>query len=545
MRTSELYKCGLEDIWRRETGHLSPVGFVRKIGGSEDVIKRLKLYGRLDGHRGCVNTVHFSPSGDLLISGSDDTEIVIWDWAAKSRKLSYSSGHKSNVFQARVMPFTDDRSIVTCAADGQVRHGEILESGQVSTKKLAKHRGRAHKLAIEPGSPRTFFSCGEDGAVQHFDLREEKATKLFSCNAFPGVKHRRIKNIVGLNTIAINPKNPHYFSVGGFDEYARVYDVRKVATDDGRDVEPVNWFSPVHLMGKNKVHITCVAFSQQDELLVSYSDELIYLFDKDMGMGSDPVAWQSEHKDSSTSETVQGSKPQVYVGHRNARTVKGVNFFGPNTEYVVSGSDCGRIFIWRKTDGKLVSMFPGDREVVNCLEPHPFITTLATSGIERYVKIWTPTAEEVKPLPANANAIMEKNRRGREDGPGSMGFEGSVIMHVMRFQSRDGDRDRNIERLHMYRTDVELDDSGYGDDDNLDSGDSDDGVASRECILQVTNDYVSGDTERDCMGDTQRLKRERNVPCEAREQEVLDAGVWSARASSAGVCEASFVFLFP
>jgi len=37
--------------------------------------------------------------------------------------------------------------------------------------------------------------------------------------------------------------------------------------------------------------------------------------------------------------------PHVYKGHRNAQIVKGVNFFGPNTEYVVSGSDCGRIFI--------------------------------------------------------------------------------------------------------------------------------------------------------------------------------------------------------
>ncbi|KAL2622581.1 hypothetical protein R1flu_002786 [Riccia fluitans] len=485
MRTSELYRCGVEEIWQRETGHLQPAGFARRIGGCEDLIKRLKLHAKLDGHRGCVNTVHFNPTGDLLISGSDDTEVVIWDWAANSRKLSYSSGHKSNVFQARMMPFTDDRSIVTCAADGQVRHGEILESGQVKTKKLTKHGGRAHKLAIEPGSPRTFFSCGEDGVVQHFDLREERASKLFSCNAFPSVKHRGFKSIVGLNSIAINPRNPHYFSVGGFDEYARVYDIRKVASDDGADVEPVNWFSPAHLMGKNRVHITCVAFSQQDELLVSYSDELIYLFDKEMGMGSDPVAWQNEHRDSSSSVIIQDPKPQVYVGHRNARTVKGVNFFGPNTEYVVSGSDCGRVFIWKKTDGKLVSMFPGDREVVNCLEPHPFVTVLATSGIERYVKVWTPTADDVKSLPANANAIMEKNRREREDGPTSVSFEPSIIMRVMRLQSREADRERNIERLHMYRTEVELDDTGYGDD-NLESGDSDEDdsrVGSRECII--------------------------------------------------------------
>ncbi|XP_023754037.1 uncharacterized protein LOC111902439 isoform X4 [Lactuca sativa] len=31
-----------------------------------------------------------------------------------------AAGHVDNIFQARIMPFTDDRTIVTSAADGQV-----------------------------------------------------------------------------------------------------------------------------------------------------------------------------------------------------------------------------------------------------------------------------------------------------------------------------------------------------------------------------------------------------------------------------------------
>jgi len=49
----------------------------------------------------------------------------------------------------------------------QVRFAQISESGKVSTKRLGTHRGRVHKLAIEPGSPHIFYSCGEDGLVQH------------------------------------------------------------------------------------------------------------------------------------------------------------------------------------------------------------------------------------------------------------------------------------------------------------------------------------------------------------------------------------------
>lgn len=40
----------------------------------------------------------------------------------------------------------------------------------METKLLTKHHGRAHKLAIEPGSPHIFYTCGEDGSVQHVSL---------------------------------------------------------------------------------------------------------------------------------------------------------------------------------------------------------------------------------------------------------------------------------------------------------------------------------------------------------------------------------------
>lgn len=83
---------------------------------------RLDLYRKLAKHRGCVNTVSFNAGGDILVSGSDDKRVVLWDWETGHKKLSFHSGHTNNVFQAKIMPYTDDRSIVTCAADGQVFH---------------------------------------------------------------------------------------------------------------------------------------------------------------------------------------------------------------------------------------------------------------------------------------------------------------------------------------------------------------------------------------------------------------------------------------
>lgn len=41
----------------------------------------------------------------------------------------------------------------------------------------------------------------------------------------------------------------------------------------------------------------------------------------------------------------------------------------------------------------LLSLFSFLPDQVNCLEPHPHLPVLATSGLDHDVKIWAPTAE--------------------------------------------------------------------------------------------------------------------------------------------------------
>lgn len=83
---------------------------------------------------------------------------------------------------------------------------------------------------------------------------------------------------------------------------------------------------------------------------------------------------------------------QKYSGHRNARTmIKEASFWGRN--YVMSGSDCGHIFIWNKHTGKLANTLQGDRHVVNCIQPHPTLPMLASAGIDYDIKLWSPDGE--------------------------------------------------------------------------------------------------------------------------------------------------------
>ncbi|KAE9585734.1 hypothetical protein Lal_00009865 [Lupinus albus] len=464
-------------IFRREFGFSHPITFPRHFSASQVIVKKLNLYGKLNGHEGCVNAVEFNYSGDMLVSGSDDKQVILWNWASNVKLLAYPSGHSDNIFQTKIMPFTNDSKIVTSAGDGQVRLGLLREEGKVDTTVLGKHRGCVYKLAVEPGSPHILYSCGEDGFIHYYDLRSSSATRLFSCSSLAG-NNKHPPRKIRLNSIVIDSMNPYYFAVGGSDEYARVYDIRTCQWDasEGSD-RPVSTFCPQHLIGSCDVHITALAYSSSSELLVSYNDELIYLFEKNAGFDS------SSSSSAASEDSKNLQEAQVYSGHRNAQTIKGVNFFGPNDEYVLSGSDCGHIFIWKKKGAELVRLMVGDQQVVNQLEPHPHMPILATCGIENDVKIWAPLATDIPPLPVNVKEITEANRQSRENRL-RVSVPPNLIMHVLRLQRQQ--TLAYVERRYNRDDIVSGEDAegfGLGLSDGEASSEEDSGANSRDCNI--------------------------------------------------------------
>lgn len=110
------------------------------------------------------------------------------------------------------------------------------------------------------------------------------------------------------------------------------------------------------------------------------------------GSCGSPSSSNHSGKTSDQPEAVIDMK-QRYVGHCNVGTdIKQASFLGQNGDYIASGSDDGRWFIWEKKTGKLIKMLLGDEAVVNCIQCHPFDSVIATSGIDNTIKIWTPTA---------------------------------------------------------------------------------------------------------------------------------------------------------
>lgn len=81
---------------------------------------------------------------------------------------------------------------------------------------------------------------------------------------------------------------------------------------------------------------------------------------------------------------------QRFCGHCNMNTdIKEASFFGDNGDYIVGGSDDGAFYIWDKKTSNIVKAVDADYQILNCVQPHPNICMLATSGIESTVKLWS------------------------------------------------------------------------------------------------------------------------------------------------------------
>jgi len=377
----------VKELQKRQLGQNSYT-WTNKVRASVGMVRRFRINWELKKHQGCVNALHFNQSGSLLASGSDDLRIMIWDWVdpTKSPVITYNSGHRNNIFQAKFMPNCGDTSVVSTARDGQVRLGTISNSGDsVGTKKIAQHHGSAHKITFKPNSNSVFLSCGEDGCVFNIDTRLERPSKKM-------LTVRCQNSKIPLYSIHNNPIKEYEFAVSGRDSKAFMFDERMIRTSENTyctKTAPVKEYCPRHLQD-SKSNITCLSYNWNGkELLCSYNDEDIYLFD---------TKFSADYT-------------KRYKGHRNRATVKGVNFYGSRSEYIISGSDCGNMFMWEKESARILNFSEGDTGgVVNVLEPHPEFPTIATSGLDSEIKIWTPILDPSEKLCSNKLKKVISNR---------------------------------------------------------------------------------------------------------------------------------------
>lgn len=449
-------------------------------------VHRLHSTTSLEGHEGCVNTLHWSSDGQHLVSGSDDRHVHLWhcngaDASSMAGKApcSIETLHRDNISDAQFERC--NTRIVSCGADGCIsRTGLVHQYNQMLYDQQKNDQqsvpSAASKLAFT-GS-QVFQVAFRDGRVRQFDLRESGHRVAVDTNG------------VALMDIERQPMGP-LLAVGGGDPFLRIYDLRmlsyhreRLASANDRPTQTMS----MHIMPKllshlhhvwppsralsrsprlawqagstqtnpfehaapsvasftssrfgrtsvrssrlfspvTRIGISGVRWNKSgDLLLVNYRGSDVALFDMANSSLGGTVKIPSALR--LPSDRVQLNVLRSFEGRSNVMSfTKEVCFLGGNAA-VATGGDCGGLFIWETATGALLQRHAADARIVNCVAPHPKLHVVCTSGVANEIEVWG--------APQNHNAevsevSLQHKRLSRSSSAGVVGRDSGAVPKI-------------------------------------------------------------------------------------------------------------------
>uniref|UniRef100_A0AC34RSY6 Uncharacterized protein n=1 Tax=Panagrolaimus sp. JU765 TaxID=591449 RepID=A0AC34RSY6_9BILA len=236
-------------------------------------IEQLQLSNVLRGHDGCVNTIEWNSEGNLLVSGSDDRQITVWNKDGHE-VTNFASGHDGNIFAAKFLRNCNDSKVASGAADGSVvvNQWRSVESGCCERLREWRNSRRIKQIALDQTNDSSFFSCGEDGSILGYDIREMEPTTLFDANQ-------------GIKSIATCYSRPTLIAAALSMDGVKIYDIRymkesllNIATGHARI-----------LGNRGPMTATYLQFnSSGTELIVNFHNDAVYIFDTNLAQKSGP-----------------------------------------------------------------------------------------------------------------------------------------------------------------------------------------------------------------------------------------------------------------
>eukprot|EP00934_Nitzschia_sp_Nitz4_P004638 Nitzschia sp. Nitz4//scaffold197_size40390//30718//39231//NITZ4_007521-RA/size40390-augustus-gene-0.11-mRNA-1//1//CDS//3329540496//4628//frame0 len=363
--------------------------------------------------------------------------------------VSMATGHRGNVFHVTPL-FGQPGKVVTCGADGYVRLSDLEREISSAVVSPEYEDDRAEALFSFPfASPRMCFShhflsrntglvCSERG-LRQFDLRLSPREQ----------SHRNLlrgASMCKACAVWSTPKTTHsleagdstyVFAAGGSSAEVCLYDLRM---SDGASSRVIQEYCPRALKTPSiDVSVSGLDISKdKQELLVSYESDHIYtfpIFPKVTNISGPTV----EELDAMTTQDSSQPLPELacYGAHLNRFTfLKNAKYAGPLDEYICTGSDSGRAWIYEKETGRVVSLLNADRSTCNGVIPHPTLPIFISYGIDSNAKLW----RAIPPVDTEADDSPE----GRQLRFRQRRYKPSPVVHDWEGVAR------NVERIDVF-----------------------------------------------------------------------------------------------
>ncbi|KAJ8714122.1 hypothetical protein PYW08_007742 [Mythimna loreyi] len=353
---------------RREYGLLPDIKsqfFNKRLNAAKNLYRR-----ELVCHFGCVNAIEFSSNGELLVSGGDDRRVMLWQFGKaimdRGKPEPMKGLHQSNVF---CLGITNDNQKIYSGGNDDIVIVHDLESK--CPLEVLQHQRAVCSLSIDPFNERVVTTAGNDGRLLLFDTRQSVHESLVisrSRKAFHGVMFHPAQS--GMLTSA-NARD----GVALWDLRSPKHPVLRYAGTNGtcQNCMSVRFNSA-------GTHILALRRRQAPVLYAVHSPE--------------PVA-EFYHQD-----------------YYNSCTMKSCTFAGEGDQFVLSGSDDFNLYMWKippDGSGDQIPVAPphivlyGHRSIVNQVRYNPHYCLIASSGVEKIIKVWSAVE-----FPKMRGALLEE-----------------------------------------------------------------------------------------------------------------------------------------
>ncbi|KAL0869020.1 hypothetical protein ABMA27_007339 [Loxostege sticticalis] len=306
-------------------------------------------------HFGCVNAIEFSSNGELLVSGGDDRRVMLWQFGQAlldhGKPEAMKAVHQSNIF---CLGITNDNQKIYSGGNDDIVIVHDVES-KYPMEEL-QHQRAVCSLSIDPFNDRVVTTAGNDGRLLLFDTRQSVHESLVisrSRKAFHGVM--------------FHPQQLGVLVSANARDGVALWDLRSPK-------HPV-----VRYVGNNG--------SCQNSMSVRFNAAGTHVLA--LRRRLPPVLY-----------AVNSPEPAAEFYHQdyyNSCTMKSCCFAGEGDQFVMSGSDDFNLYMWKIPDGggtDLVVEPPhivlyGHRSIVNQVRYNPHYCLIASSGVEKIIKVWS------------------------------------------------------------------------------------------------------------------------------------------------------------
>jgi WD40 repeat protein len=278
-----------------------------------------------------VYSVVFSPDGQMIASGSDDKKIKLWR-VSDGSEIRTLSGHSNSVLSIAFSP--DGEVIASGSSDSTIKLWRISDGSEIRT--LSGHSNSVRSVAISPDG-QMIASGSSDNTIKYWRVSDGTEIRTLSGHGNYWVR-----------SVVFSPDGQMIAS-GSSDNSIKIWRV-----SDGSEIRT--------LRGHNDV-VFGVAFSPDGQMIASGSKDNTIKF------------WQVS----------DGSEIRTLSGHNDY--VFGLAF-SPDGLMIVSGSSSNSIKLWRVSDGSEIRTLSGHSSSVTSVAISPDGQMIASGSSDNTIKLW-------------------------------------------------------------------------------------------------------------------------------------------------------------